>query len=54
MIMNDAPPVRLGIIGCGNVLEAYLPQCEKLWARRRAKLVIACGREAQRSDVRPL
>src|SRR5882672_4184738 len=46
--MNDSRPVRLGIIGCGNVLEAYLPQCEKLWALRRAKLVIACGREAQR------
>ena len=40
--------VRLGIIGCGNVLEAYLPQCEKLHARRLAEVIIACGREPQR------
>src|SRR5215510_8557910 len=40
--------VRLGIVGCGNVLEAYLPQCEKLRARGLAEAVIACGREPQR------
>src|SRR5262245_62130725 len=40
--------VHLGIIGCGNVLEAYLPQCEKLRARGLAEAVIACGREPQR------
>src|SRR6185436_16853360 len=40
--------VRLGIIGCGNVLDAYLPQCEKLRARRLAEAIIACGREPQR------
>src|SRR5258708_5175911 len=46
--MNDYPLIRLGIIGCGNVLEAYMPQCQKLRARRLAEVTIACGREAQR------
>ena len=41
-------PVGLGIIGCGNVLEAYMPQCEKLSLRRQAEVVLACGRETQR------
>lgn len=38
---------RIGIIGAGNVLEAYLPQCEKLRARGLAELVKVCGRAAQ-------
>src|SRR5262245_55550908 len=41
-------PIQLGIIGCGNVLDAYLPQCDKLRARRLAELVVACGRDSQR------
>ncbi|MBI3413860.1 MAG: Gfo/Idh/MocA family oxidoreductase [Verrucomicrobia bacterium] len=40
--------MRIGIIGCGNVLEAYVPQCEKLQRRDLAELVVGCGREAQR------
>src|SRR5438445_3181773 len=46
--MANSQPTRIGIIGCGNVLEAYMPQCEKLRARRLAEVTIACGREAQR------
>jgi predicted dehydrogenase len=42
------PPVQLGIIGCGNVLEAYLPQCEKLQQRGLAQVVAACGRSQQK------
>jgi len=38
----------LGIIGCGNVLEAYLPQCEKLRRLGLAELVVACGRPHQK------
>src|SRR2546423_1650146 len=38
----------LGIIGCGNVLEAYLPQCEKLRQLGLAELVVACGRPHQK------
>lgn len=40
-------PTRIGIIGAGNVLEAYIPQCEKLRARGLAELVNVCGRPAQ-------
>jgi predicted dehydrogenase len=40
--------VRLGIIGCGSVLEAYLPQCRKLRQRGLAELVLAAGRAAQK------
>jgi predicted dehydrogenase len=40
-------PLRLAIIGCGNVLEAYLPQCHKLRQRGLADVVLAAGRPAQ-------
>ncbi len=46
--MPPKPPLRLGIIGCGNVLDAYMPVCEKLQARGLAEVVLACGRPAQR------
>ena len=45
--MKDSAPIRLGIIGCGNALDAYMPQCERLRARRLAEVTIACGRESQ-------
>jgi predicted dehydrogenase len=41
-------PVRIGIIGCGNVLEAYAPQCERMRARGQAEVVAVCGRESQK------
>jgi predicted dehydrogenase len=41
-------PIRLGIIGCGSVLDAYLPQCRKLRQRGLAELVLAAGRAAQK------
>ena len=47
MNQGKPSPVRLGIIGCGNVLDAYLPQCHKLQQRRLAKIVLAAGRPAQ-------
>ena len=40
-------PVRIGIIGCGNVLDAYLPQCHKLRQSGLAELVLAAGRPGQ-------
>ena len=40
--------MRIGIIGAGNVLEAYVPQCQKLAARGLAELVSVCGRANQR------
>lgn len=51
--MNDhTEPLRLGIIGCGNVLGAYRGTIEKLRARGWARPVIACGRERQLADAR--
>jgi len=47
-------PLQLAIIGCGNVLEAYVPECEKLRRRGLAELVLACGREPQRERARAL
>ena len=41
-------PIRLGIIGCGNVLDSYLPQCHKLQQRGLAEIVLAVGRPAQK------
>ena len=51
---SEQSPVGIGIIGCGNVLEAYLPECEKLARRGLARLVTACGREPQRDRARRL
>ncbi|MSU61820.1 MAG: Gfo/Idh/MocA family oxidoreductase [Pedosphaera sp.] len=46
---RQTPPIRLGVIGCGNVLSAYRAAIDKLRARGSAEPVIACGREAQRA-----
>src|SRR5262245_23183614 len=46
--MTASLPIRIGIIGCGNVLEAYMPQCEKLRSRGLVEVRLACGRETQR------
>jgi predicted dehydrogenase len=44
-------PVRLGVIGCGNVLSAYRTPIERLRARGAIEVVMACGRESQRDDA---
>ncbi len=50
--MNAVPaPIRLGVIGCGNVLGAYRATLDKLRARSAAAPVIACGRETQRATT---
>jgi predicted dehydrogenase len=41
-------PVRIGIIGCGNVLSAYRACIDKLRLRGLAGVVAACGRASQR------
>jgi predicted dehydrogenase len=46
--------LRIGIIGCGNVLSAYWPQAQRLAAEHRAEVVAACGRPAQREYVAQL
>ena len=43
--------LRLGVIGCGNVLSAYRAPIEKLRARSLVEPVIACGRDAQREPA---
>jgi predicted dehydrogenase len=44
-------PVRIGIIGCGNVLSAYRASIDKLRLRGAAEVVMACGRETQRATA---
>jgi predicted dehydrogenase len=44
-------PLRIGIIGCGNVLSAYWPQAQQLYLRGEAEVVAACGRPAQHDLV---
>jgi predicted dehydrogenase len=41
--------VRIGVIGCGSVLEQYVAEAARL--RGRAEIVIACGRPHQRTAV---
>jgi predicted dehydrogenase len=41
-------PVRIGIVGCGNVLSAYWPQAQRLRLLGEAEVVAACGRPGQR------
>jgi predicted dehydrogenase len=47
-------PVRIGIVGCGNVLPAYWAEAQKLAARGEAVVVAACGRPAQQEVVNRL
>jgi predicted dehydrogenase len=47
-------PLRIGIVGAGNVLEAYVPQCAKLQGRGLAELVNVCGRSSQRDRAMAL
>ena len=42
-------PVRLGIVGCGNVLGAYLSLAERLRHNGLADVVGLCGREHRRA-----
>src|SRR5262249_43010032 len=44
-------PVRIGIVGCGNVLSAYWPQAQRLRLLGEAEVVAACGRPSQRELV---
>jgi predicted dehydrogenase len=47
-------PLRLGVIGCGNVLDAYRVVIERLRARGEVEVTMACGREAQRAAAAAL
>ena len=49
--MSAADPVRIGIIGCGNVLGAYRAAIDPLRLRGLAEVVAACGRPAQRESA---
>src|SRR3989442_10135553 len=42
-------PVRIGIVGCGNVLGAYVQAAEPLRMLRQVEMVAACGRATQRA-----
>ena len=51
MSSPDIQPLGLGIIGCGNVLSAYLPVAARLAARGLAAVTAVCGREHQRERM---
>ncbi len=44
-------PLRLGLVGCGNVLGAYRATIDKLRARGLVEVTSACGREHQRATA---
>jgi predicted dehydrogenase len=44
-------PVRLGVIGCGNVLSAYSASIDKLRRAARVEVTLACGRDSQRESA---
>ena len=46
-----AKPIRIGIIGCGNVLSAYRATIDKLRPRGLATVTMACGRDSQRETA---
>src|SRR5689334_22580059 len=46
---RQPPPVRLGIVGCGNVLGAYLSLAERLRHEGLADVAVLCGRGHQRA-----
>ena len=45
------PPVRIGIVGCGNVLSAYRATIDKLRLRGAVEVIAACGRASQRASA---
>jgi predicted dehydrogenase len=53
-MIQDVSPVRIGIVGCGNVLGAYLPLIERLHRQGLAEWVALCGREKHRDRAREL
>jgi predicted dehydrogenase len=44
--------IRLGVIGCGNVLGAYGESIDRLRRRGRVEVALACGRDSQRDAAR--
>ena len=48
---RSTSPIRLGVIGCGNVLSAYRAAIDRLRGRGLVEPVIVCGRESQRATA---
>jgi len=46
--ISDRPPLRIGIVGPGNVLEAYLRAADRLRAQGLAEVAAICGPERRR------
>ena len=46
-----ARPVRIGLVGLGNVAAAYVQQAERLSVKGRVELRAACGRPAKRATA---
>lgn len=50
--MASAAPIRIGVIGCGNVLSAYRATLARLRDSGAAVAAMACGRPAQEEEAR--
>jgi predicted dehydrogenase len=53
-VMPSHAPVRLGILGAGNVLSGYRGMLDQLRQRRLISLTALCGREPQRANASDL
>jgi predicted dehydrogenase len=51
LMAHSANALGIGIIGCGNVMDAYAHLAMRLDAEGLAKVVAVCGREHQRARV---
>ncbi|MDQ2998625.1 MAG: Gfo/Idh/MocA family oxidoreductase [Chloroflexota bacterium] len=49
--MNSSDTIRIGIIGCGSVMEAYMGTIERLAYRKQAQVVAACDLREQRRAI---
>src|SRR5262245_6113082 len=48
---HTAKPLGIGIVGCGDVMEAYVRTAENLQLQGLARIVAVCGGEHQRDRV---
>lgn len=48
---SGTKPVRIGVVGCGNVLDVgYMPLIERLRKQGRAELIMACDRRPEERE----
>jgi predicted dehydrogenase len=48
--MEHAHPIRIGVVGCGSVMQSYMALAEKLRCQGRLEVIIACDVVEARRD----